>query len=90
MLEVILPSGSWQLAAIPAGGWPENSPSRGWLLGGGGLLALLSAAAVFSWVYGPAKLRESEAKYRQLVENANSIIVQLDSHGNITFFNVVC
>lgn len=87
LLEVTLPSGSWQLAAIPAGGWPENSPSRGWLLGGGGLLALLSAAAVFSWVYGPAKLRESEAKYRQLVENANSIIVQLDSHGNITFFN---
>jgi PAS domain S-box-containing protein len=87
VLEVTLPSGSWQLAAIPAGGWPESSPLRGLLLGGGGLLALLSGAVVFSWVYGPAKLRESEAKYRQLVENANSIIVQLDSAGNITFFN---
>ncbi|NJS09823.1 MAG: PAS domain S-box protein [Microcoleus sp. CSU_2_2] len=87
LLEVTLPSGSWQLAAIPAGGWPVNSPLRGLLLGGGGLLALLSGAVAFSWVYGPAKLRESEAKYRQLVENANSIIVQLDSAGNITFFN---
>ncbi|MEG4321226.1 MULTISPECIES: PAS domain S-box protein [unclassified Microcoleus] len=87
VLEVTLPNGSWQLAAIPAGGWPQNSPFRGWLLGGGGLLAVLSSAVVFSWVYGPAKLRASEAKYRQLVENANSIIVQLDSEGKITFFN---
>lgn len=32
-------------------------------------------------------LRESEAKYGQLVENANSIILQMDLNGNITFFN---
>ncbi|MEG4035843.1 PAS domain S-box protein [Microcoleus sp. S36b_A4] len=87
LLEVTLPNGSWQLAAIPAGGWLANSPFRGWLLFGGGLLALLSGAAVFNWVYGRAKLRSSEVKYRQLVENANSMIVQLDSEGKITFFN---
>ncbi len=87
VLEVTLPNGSWVLAAIPTQGWPENSPLRGWLLSGGGLLAVLSGLAVFSWVYGPQKLRASEAKYRQLVENANSIIVQLDSEGRITFFN---
>ena len=32
-------------------------------------------------------LRESEAKYRELVQNANSIIIRTDTHGNITFFN---
>ena len=87
LLEVTLPNGSWQLAAIPAGGWPANSPFRGWLLFGGELLALVIGVAVFSWVYGRAKLRSSEVKYRQLVENANSMIVQLDSEGKITFFN---
>lgn len=87
VLEVTLPTGSWQLAAIPLGGWPKSSPLRGFLLFGGGLLAVLSSVVAFSWVYGPAKLRESEAKYRQLVENANCIIVQLDSQGNVTFFN---
>ncbi|WP_445241243.1 PAS domain S-box protein [Microcoleus vaginatus] len=87
MLEVTLPNGSWQLAAIPAGGWSANSPFRGWLVFGGGLLAVFSGVAVFSWVYGRAKLRSSEIKYRQLVENANSMIVQLDSEGKITFFN---
>ncbi|MCF8107927.1 MAG: PAS domain S-box protein [Desulfohalobiaceae bacterium] len=34
-----------------------------------------------------ASLRESEAKYRELVEHANSIIMRLDQAGNITFFN---
>jgi len=32
-------------------------------------------------------LRNSEAKYRDLVQNANSIILRRDSQGNITFFN---
>jgi PAS domain S-box-containing protein len=87
VLEVTLPTGSWQLAAIPLGGWPQHSPLRGWLLGGGGLLAMLSGVVVFSWVYGATKLQESEAKYRQLVENANCIIVKLDREGNVTFLN---
>lgn len=32
-------------------------------------------------------LRESEAKYGELVENVNSIIMRLDLNGNITFVN---
>jgi|GEM_PF-2941838 len=32
-------------------------------------------------------LRASEEKYRELVENANSIILRFDVHGNLTFFN---
>jgi len=33
------------------------------------------------------KVQESEKKYRDLVENANSIIMRQDIAGNITFFN---
>ncbi len=32
-------------------------------------------------------LQESEAKYRELVESANSIIIRLDALGRVTFFN---
>ena len=32
-------------------------------------------------------LRESEEKYRHLVEDANSIILRMDTEGRITFFN---
>ena len=34
-----------------------------------------------------ASLRESEAKYRELVENAGVLILRLDSTGRITYFN---
>ena len=33
------------------------------------------------------KLHASEKKYRELVENANSIILRVDTKGNITYFN---
>ncbi|MDH3875515.1 MAG: PAS domain S-box protein, partial [Desulfobacteraceae bacterium] len=33
------------------------------------------------------RIQESEKKYRELVENANSIIMRRDIEGNITFFN---
>lgn len=32
-------------------------------------------------------MRASESKYRELVQNANSIILRMDPHGAITFFN---
>ncbi|MFH1743461.1 MAG: PAS domain S-box protein [bacterium] len=32
-------------------------------------------------------LRKSEAKYRELVQSANSIILRMDPKGNVTFFN---
>ena len=33
------------------------------------------------------QLRESEEKYRELVENANSVVIRMDRKGAITFFN---
>jgi len=33
------------------------------------------------------ELRESEKRYKELVENANSIIIKMDSEGEISFFN---
>lgn len=33
------------------------------------------------------ELRESELKYRELVQNAQSIIIRLDRQGTVTFFN---
>ncbi|MBU4349792.1 PAS domain S-box protein [bacterium] len=33
------------------------------------------------------KMRESEKKYRELVQNTNSIVLRMDINGRITFFN---
>ncbi|MEG4799190.1 adenylate/guanylate cyclase domain-containing protein [Microcoleus sp. ARI1-B5] len=49
--------------------------------------SLLLAATVTERASAEYSLRESEIKYRELVENANSIILKIDTEGNITFFN---
>ncbi|MEG3985636.1 adenylate/guanylate cyclase domain-containing protein [Microcoleus sp. S28C3] len=49
--------------------------------------SLLLAATVAERALAEDSLRQSEIKYRELVENANSIILKIDTEGNITFFN---
>ncbi|WP_341732959.1 adenylate/guanylate cyclase domain-containing protein [Microcoleus sp. EPA2] len=51
------------------------------------ITSLLLAATVAERASAEKSLRESEIKYRELVENANSIILKLDCEGKITFFN---
>ncbi|MEG4213991.1 adenylate/guanylate cyclase domain-containing protein [Microcoleus sp. Pol14C6] len=51
------------------------------------ITSLLLAATVAERTSAEYSLRESEIKYRELVENANSIILKMDADGNITFFN---
>jgi PAS domain S-box-containing protein len=49
--------------------------------------AVLAWQDVTEWENLLLEFRKSEEKYRELVQNANSIIVRLDREGNITFFN---
>jgi len=51
------------------------------------ITSLLLATTVAERASAEYSLRESEIKYRELVENAHSIILKLDADGNITFFN---
>lgn len=82
------------LAAVPRGGW-EGAASL-WL--DGGLLALVSGLLAGFLAHNPARLRqrvdqttralrESEEKYRHLVQQAESPILRLDGEGNIEFVN---
>ena len=50
LLDVLLPRGSWQLAAVPSGGWLQSSPSILWIRSFGFCLAALVAGGVFSWI----------------------------------------
>jgi len=51
------------------------------------ITSLLLAATVAERAAAENSLRESEIQYRELVENANSIIVKLEPKGTIIFFN---
>jgi two-component system sensor histidine kinase ChiS len=58
-LEVTLPNGSWQLAAIPAGGWLSSPPISKWLWIAGGVTAFLAGGLVFILVSTPTRLRQA-------------------------------
>ena len=46
-LDILFPSGSWQLAAVPAEGWGATDLGSRWILGLGGLLGLAAGYLVF-------------------------------------------
>jgi len=83
-LDITLPSGSWQIAATHKEGW--ETPGTSWLRHGGILLALVAAVLAWFLTRNPAKLREeverathalreSEANFRPLVENARDFVI---------------
>ncbi|MCR6629656.1 MAG: ATP-binding protein [Magnetospirillum sp.] len=75
LMEVSIPNGSWQVAAMPMGGWPRHSPIRPGLLAMGLGLALLAGLAVHGLLSQAGRLRHaiadsraSEAQLRQAVD----------------------
>ena len=96
VLDIEIPGGTWQLAAVPLPGVLSGS-SNLWLLRiGGGLLAITAGAlAFFSTLYNRRRTqerlhetsRQAEEKFEALAENAQDPIVSADSSGNIIYFN---
>lgn len=85
MMDVSIPNGSWQMAAVPLGGWPSASPRRPLLLAAGGGLALLVALAVHGLLVQAARLRRaiddsraSEAQLRRAVDALATSNVELE------------
>jgi PAS domain S-box-containing protein len=83
-LDISLPNGSWQLAALPRNG--RGTPGSPWLVEGGILLALLAGTLAWFLARNPAALRlrvlqatrdlkESEAHFRSLLENASDFVM---------------
>lgn len=98
LLDIWLPEGSWQIAAIPAGGWNSLAPGTVWLRSAGGTLAILAAVLIWLLVRTPARLRilvedatsalrTSETWHRELMERASVGIVLSDLQGNCIFTN---
>ncbi|MBP0001282.1 MAG: PAS domain S-box protein [Cyanobacteria bacterium SID2] len=96
--DVQFPSGAWQIAAVPASGWSSRSPLQGWIRFGGGCLTLGAGVLAFK-IVGERQHRKNEIdratvalqkqldRYREIVEQANTILVTLDLEGRTTFAN---
>jgi two-component system sensor histidine kinase ChiS len=75
LLDVSLPNGSWQIAAMPLGGWTKASPRQTVLLAIGGILAVLAALAVHALLSQATRLKQAithsragEARLRRAVD----------------------
>lgn len=88
ILEVNLPNGSWQLAAIPKGGWVEASPRIWWLRAGG--ITVASVTGILLWFVFSYQLRaqESEKRFRLIMNNSLDAVISMDEEGIITDWNL--
>jgi len=84
-----LPSGSRMLFLS----WFESNRARVWL---GGVLVVIALLLASAWWHSYLLRRrseiariESEANYRELVENVNAIVLRMGLDGSITYFNEV-
>ncbi len=95
--DVSLPNGSWQMAAIPLGGWPMNTPI-GWLYSLGGFLAFSCGLCTFIWVREPGEmelaveratsaLQKSQERYAITVAGANDGIWDWDLNTQEIYFS---
>lgn len=70
VVEVPLPTGSWQLAARPRGGWPRLRPWTSAYFWGGTLLSVLLAGLIERAQRIAAVARQSETRFRTLAEES--------------------
>lgn len=96
LMDISLPNGSWQIAALPRA--EAMAPAIVWLRSSGVVLAVLAAFLVWFLMRNPARLRgmvqhataalrASEAKYRELAEQAPVAIFLLDRQGRCLMAN---
>jgi PAS domain S-box-containing protein len=96
LLDIPVPGGTWQLAAVPLPGVLSVSPNLWLLRTGSGLLAITAGALAFFATHHYRRRaqerlhetsRQAEARFEALAENAQDPIVSADSRGNIVYFN---
>ena len=68
LLDISLPSGSWQMAAVPKEGWAEAANNLFWFRGGLGLIGLLILLPLIAIGRFELKKRDSETRLRALFD----------------------
>lgn len=65
LLNINIPNGTWQIAAIPKGGWPKTHPGRTLLFVGGVLFAMISSLLIYLIVRRSYELKKEIIEHEQ-------------------------
>ncbi len=101
IMDVALPGGTWQMAAVPTAGWDSRSGSLSWIYAIGGFLSVFSGWMTWSLLVTKESLkqqltlqqtlaekaRESEKRYKELFDNSTDLNYTHDLAGNLTSVN---
>jgi signal transduction histidine kinase len=80
VVDVPLPSGSWQLAAIPRGGWPPFRPLKSPAFLGGSALSFVLAALLLRLLQAGDAWRREVGERRQAEEQVRRLHEELQRH----------
>jgi len=86
-MPVALPSGSWQMAALPRAGWTPRSPNE-WMIHLS--ILLITATGCIAKVQSSRRrleLTESENLMRAMSQASHDALAMIDSEGCVTFWN---
>lgn len=70
-MEVILPNGTWQLGAVPKGGWMQSSKLSYGLWIGGIAFSIMIGFAVLGWLNAQNRQKQILMEAKQTAEKAN-------------------
>lgn len=85
--DVTVPGGSWQLAALPAGGWNQPNPNTMMLESIGIVLSLAASVILHFYLRGRRRIVDSEQRLRAFLDTARDAVIVIDEHGMVQEFN---
>ena len=87
LMSVVLPTGSWQMAAVPQNGWANNSPYD-WLVHlFVFLIALFGGMIAIQRNRSTQVLIENEKRLKAMSEASHDALIMIDSDDIISFWN---
>ncbi|MBI5007059.1 MAG: PAS domain S-box protein [Nitrosomonadales bacterium] len=89
VMEVALPSGSWEMAAVPHGGWPARADNAGALRLTFLVIALLLLWPFFALLRASAAVQRNKDQLAAILNATTESVFHVDEHGTILAINEI-
>lgn len=87
IMQIKIPSGTWEMAGIPVDGWGESSPFHLRIHLFSLLFFLVAALAVLNRSRNKQALQESEERLQRMASASHDALIMIDSKSSIKLWN---